>query len=886
MAGRLLTVLRLACRELDMGRRRGVGRLIGLPGAAALAVLALTAPFTAGEALAACTLAAGTYTCTGSDPVSYTVSGGLAVVMDSGTTINAAGNPVWLEVMSGGDLSFEVQAGASIIGTSDIYINNNGWATTADVAGTIEGGLAISSGISSGDMTVTLRDTSAITSIYNALTVVNTGLGDTNVTLSGGITSTGVGAMAAQIVTVENPTTLTVTQTAGSTIEGYHGMVITSASSLTTADLYGSIEATGGTALTGFADTGSGDFAINQYSGTITGASSGIAVTNYGTGDIGISLFGSVISNGNDAIHVYNNLDANNININIGGTAYVYSAASEAIDVTNDSTVGGDTTITVSGDLEAPGTAGVGIAVYQSSLAGDVTINQLAGSITSGGNGISVTNLSSGRTTINLDGTVTGPSSIGVYAQVASGSLGLSISVGTAAVVSGNSYGLYVDAPDGAYIELSGTVTGSDAAVEFTSGNNTLDIHDSAVINGVIDFDYTTGNTINFYTGSYTLAVEEFVVAANPINLRGSAQTLITSGVDSVTGDGDIVVVDTGVTSAVTQGVSAFSTAALNLVGGMIDMEIDRPMVSPGVLLGYADTRPKPNPTDRQIGGADGDMAFDAYGNLAWVRALAAGTVQDGRGAVPGSTSKQAGLLAGVDHVFEDWRLGLFGGGGLARSSLSSGSGSVRSDLGLLGVYARRDFGAVWLDATLAGGFVSSDVSRSVNGGAETARGTSDGWFGTGELALSTKIALAPAWSLAPSLRARYTAMRFDDYSESGSSQDVSYDGHTVQILEQRAETKLVYAAPMAAGLAANYWLKGGALVRETLGADRFDASVVGTDFTVESLSKRTVFGATAGLGFDRMVTANASIFGSIDGAILSDRTRTGSVRGGVKIAF
>jgi hypothetical protein len=107
-----------------------------------------------------------------------------------------------------------------------------------------------------------------------------------------------------------------------------------------------------------------------------------------------------------------------------------------------------------------------------------------------------------------------------------------------------------------------------------------------------------------------------------------------------------------------------------------------------------------------------------------------------------------------------------------------------------------------------------------------------------------------------------------------------------VQILEQRAETKLVYAAPMAAGLAANYWLKGGALVRETLGADRFDASVVGTDFAVESLSKRTVFGATAGLGFDRMVTANASIFGSIDGAILSDRTRTGSVRGGVKIAF
>lgn len=876
----------LRARALASCDKRFADAAFAVP--ALLGAFALASPLMQSTALAACTLNGTYYSCSGNDALNetYNGSGSVTVYIVSGSPDTSTSNSV-ISLASGDDLSLLLYDAVEMSGSYGLEVSSYGTGTlstyiSGKITSTDHVAAYVYAAASTNNPYVIVSDTAELSG-WTGLYVETEAAGGAVIDINGSVE--GIGEYG---VLVESSSTggLLVRQSSDSTVTGRYSafnIINHGNGSTTTIELSGDSTNANGDGIWIYNDTNTGGINFTQYDGTISGSSDGIRVTNLGRSDTNLTLNGEIFADSDDAVYVFQDATAGDVSVTTGSDSYI-NGHNTGIYIRNESESGGSTYLDLSGEIVSLGVgASAAVSVENDEYSGEVVVN-LSGSIYSSGYGISVNNIGTAATTVIVDGSIEAAySGVAVLALTAADPV--YIGVGSSGSIQGDVYGLVVYSASGSVIDVYGRIQSDETAIYFAAGDNILNIYRGSSIIGDVDFNGSTGNTTNFYTGSYTLSVVNYDLDGNTINLLGSAKTLVTSGIDSSTNSGDIVVIDTSTSAASFTGVSEFTAATLGVVASIADLDVDRPMVGPGMLLGYADEGKKFNPTDLQAGGKK-DVALDGYGNLVWVRALGAASSQDSRAGVAGYNSAQAGLLGGIDHRFDDWRLGIYGGGGLAYTSLSSGIGSVRNDLGLAGIYARRNFGKAWADFTVAGGHLQSETRRSVNGGAETATGKADGWFGTGEVAVSTRYDLGSAWSLAPSVRLRYSAMRLDGYSETGSSQNVSYDEQTSQSLEGRLEGKLIYAMPFNSSLPSNVWLKGGILAREAIGPSSAGANVLGTDFTVETVTDRHVYGATLGAGFDMMVSERTSVFGALDGTLLSNQSQTGTVRGGVKIAF
>ncbi|MBT9292928.1 autotransporter family protein [Prosthecodimorpha staleyi] len=774
----------------------------------------------------------------------------------------------------GGSMTVTAEAGSEIVGFAfGLYVYNGGTgATTITSAGELSGaltGLSVSTNSNTTDLTIN-QTGGTISGGYSGIEAFNGGTGNTSVAVAGTLNTLYV----SNGITAKN---LDIVQNGGSITGDSYGIYAYNAGTgHTNVTTSSTVQSLGAGSYGVYVQNGpnSTDLTFTQKGGSIIGSGAGALLFNGGTGDTNVTVSGTIGSTEPYSGGLYvGNYSSNTGDLTVVQTAgLIYGKA--AIEVSHLGT--GDTKVQTAGNV-----IGTISGIEANTFGGNQTIVQTSGKITGGDDGIN-SHAFGGIQTISVDGKVTGGTRRGIYAYNDTGTT--TVTVGAGGRVSGGTYGIEIGG-SGSTINASGRISGGSAAIWYNGSNNTLNVYNSARFNGAVDFNSTTGNTINFHTGSYTLAVEDYLVNSNQINVRDKSLTLITSGIDPDTKAGNIVVVDNKTVSASPSMVRDFSSGILGLVGDIIAIDAPRPVRTSGAPLGYADTTARPSPTDIQTGSIGQGTTYDAYGNLVWLRSLAAARQQDASGGQGALQSRQWGLAGGIDHQHDDWRFGTFGGGGKTSSTLDGGSGSSSGDIGLAGGYARRTLGTAWLDAVLAGGYIRTETKRRIGSGGETATGSFDGWFGAGELALATRFALGDRWSLTPSLKARYVAAAYDGYRERGSSQNVRYDAHTAQGLEQRFEAKLNYQTS-SEGRPMNYWLKAAGFAQETIGKTGYGATVLDTDFTVRALGDRTIYGTTVGLGFDIVLVKNVSIFSDIDGTLTSDHARAGSVRGGMKVAF
>ncbi len=651
------------------------------------------------------------------------------------------------------------------------------------------------------------------------------------------------------------------------------GDTVLSAGTLTNSGTMGGIS-NGGTATvnntgTVASLTNSGGAFNNNAGGVVTGASSMAAgtVTNAGTFGSTVTLSGGTFANSGTVGAVTNN-----------GGAVSQTAGRISGGIANTSGTVNFTGGTVSGDL-SNGAAGTfttasGVTFSSASVSNLGTISGAGLALTTAA---TVANGSAGNATASITGTTVGINLIG-----------------------------------GSSLSNYGTIGGGQSAVFLAGGGSTFNIYDGSVFANGIDFNNKTGNTINFYTGNYTLGVKKYLTAANTISLRGAGTVLITSGLDSA-GTGDVKVIVPTVPGSNAPLVSSYASS---VVGDIINTSFPMPETgdtASGESSGNASASKNRSAfaPDRQAekssrartafasvvtssaaaGATDllvtgNGQRIDAHGNLVWARGFGGAYFQDPFGKYGAQRTYAGGGVLGYEWFENTWRVGGFFGMGRLWGTQSLTPDRVSTDTVFGGVYGRHTMGRFKLDSIVSFGGLDATTWRYINNGAQVANGKTRGYFVSPEFALGYDMMLDEGLTVTPTGRIRYSGAFLNPFTETGSSQNVAYGRSMSQSLEERAEIRMTKTIKDDRGLPSTFFVQVSAIAAQRIGPASFVASLNGTDFNVATGYDRSKLGGAVGIGFNYKVSEQFDLFGSADATVMSDKSYSFAARGGIKVSF
>lgn len=529
------------------------------------------------------------------------------------------------------------------------------------------------------------------------------------------------------------------------------------------------------------------------------------------------------------------------------------------------------------------------------------------GTISNSGSISGRTGVSVATATITNSGVIQGtsPSGFGIAAFN-------STNVFNTGSISGNTGILAVGSNNiGTVITNAGTIAGTGGtAIKLSPAADTLTLLSGSRIIGLIDMG-GGADTININTvfpasrvSSLTTLLPVDAILQNVINFTGTlnaapvgtapnmpsvvSQTQLATLDPTALGQADRVLMNfTGGVSSLVQGRlggTAANNSAVQVVSFAPTGASGRTNEAFAAIsaMGYAAERSRPL--------AHPLTYADAPYNV-WTSGFGGTSTQKGDDTMLRSVASAGAGVIGVDRqVRPDLLIGAFAGGGTGRLSVELNSQSVDTDYVTGGFYGRFDWISHFLDFTLQGGATINKSKRlvlndSVPGGSETATANYDGWYISPEVAYGRRYYFANGYTLTPLGRIRYLAGTFDGYNETGSAQNLVVGRRTLHDLEERAEVELSKITGVGVG-SFRTSVHGGLIALQRLGNPTINTVLIGQDLSFTTPGKASSAGVVAGAGFDFRATDRMSLFGAVEGTLMSDHSRTAAAKAGLKVAF